>query len=316
MATKLNAGDDVKRGDLYMVDPFQIMVNEASRGRFKAPDESKIIEMAESMIEHGQQQPIQVRKIKPENKLQVTFGFTRTAAARLIRTGFTDSQGVEQKNEEFMLQIKVVDANEETAFINNIVENAHRNLTSPIDDAYNQKRLRDQMGKSNAEIARLYKWDAGKVGKYQDLLTLSDAYQQQIHDGTMPVSAAYNLLELPEDQRAAAIAAATNENTGKVVATQVASQVREHHLRDEGHEHIGNNSPAPVVASAKPLSVKELRTYWENHAENHVDPAIKKFAKTLVAFMAGKRAIKTMDRELEALLDAERDGAAAPPAKK
>lgn len=249
MATKLNAGE-VKRGDFFFVDPFQIMADEKFRGRWKPPTEEAIIEMAESLLNHGQQQPIQCRKIKPENKLQVCFGFTRTAAGRLIKTGFTDSEGNFRQDENFTLKVTTTTANDDDAFINNIIENAMRNETSPIDDAYNHKRLREQLGKTNAEIAKLYRCDVAKVSRYEDLLLLEARFQELVHNKILSVSGGLDLLNVPSDQRDAVVAKAMNVETGKINGAQIMSQVRDFHLRDHGHEHIGTPEPAKVAAES------------------------------------------------------------------
>lgn len=311
MAAKLNAGDDVTRSDYFFVDPFQVMINEKVRGRCKPPSDEKILEMAESMLEHGQQQPVQARKIKPENKIQINFGFTRTAAARLIRTGFTGTDGAHYHDPAFKLKLIVTDANDEVAFINNIIENNMRNATTPIDDAFNHKRLREEMGKTNAEITKLYGYkDPNKVARYQDLLGLSKSVQDQIDAGTMPVSAALALLELPESEREAAILAATSD-TGKVKATEVISQVREHHLRDQDASHIGSNATPAAngtpagkggKTAAKPLTVREMKKFFEEYlAVEDSSPKAKEFCTTILQWMNGRRSTKTMEKALTTL---------------
>lgn len=87
MATKINAGDDAKRKDFWMVDPFQIVVREELGGRRYERDPNDVASLATSMLEYGQRQPIEVRRIE-DNRLQAVFGFTRLAAAKLIREGF------------------------------------------------------------------------------------------------------------------------------------------------------------------------------------------------------------------------------------
>src|SRR4051812_22350646 len=108
MAVKINTGDsEYTRQDYFFVDPFEVIVKEELRGRRKPPTEEAIIDMATSMNDHGQQQPVQVRKAD-NNRIMLNLGFTRTAAARLIRTGFVcedEDGGVREiKDEEFKLK--------------------------------------------------------------------------------------------------------------------------------------------------------------------------------------------------------------------
>lgn len=233
MATKVNAGD-VKRGDLLFVDPFQVQVKEELRGRHKPPTEEAVIKMAMSIVEFGQEVPVECRKIA-DHKLQLTLGFTRTAAIRLIRTGFTDLEGVvHEPDENFRLKVVITDTNDDMAFIRNIVENAHRNATTAMDDAFNQQRLRDKYAKTNAEIARLYQYKGqGMVTRLKKLLGLDSRFQDMVHEGTLSINGALELLDLPAEDRDAALKAATDTDSGKVNATDLRAQVRDRILADQ-----------------------------------------------------------------------------------
>lgn len=306
MAATINAGE-VRRGDLWFVDPFQIIVKEELRGRHTPPTEDAIIDMAVSMMENGQQQPVQCRRL-PDKRLQLSLGFTRTAAARLIRTGFTDPDGQERKDEEHMLQVKIADANDQQAFVNNVVENAHRNQTSPIDDAHNQHRLRETYGYTDARITKLYRYrDENKAGRLRRLLSLPEEVQRMVHGGTMPVKAALELLDLPDDKRDGAIKAATNES-GQVVAAKVTRQVRDHILSDQdGQEqagHAGSNGSTQKPKS-KPLVLAEVRKFFEGLAESE-DAALVEHAKLMLLWVRGQRNNKYMTDHLTALVSKKR----------
>lgn len=248
MATKVNAGD-VKRGDLLFVDPFEIKVVEELRGRHKPPTEEAVIKMAMSILEHGQLEPVECRKIE-NHRLQLTLGFTRTAAVRLIRTGFTDLDGVERPaDKEFRLKAVITDTNDDKAFIRNVVENAHRNATTAMDDAFNQDRLRTKYGMNDAEIARLYQYKGqGMVTRLKKLLSLDTRFQDMVHDGTLSINGALELLDLPADQRDSALQAATDQDSGKVNATDLRAQVRDRILADaEAAEEGGTGDDSVIV---------------------------------------------------------------------
>lgn len=324
MATKINAGDDAKRKDFWMVNPFQIVVREELGGRRYERDPNDVASLAVSMLEHGQRQPIEVRRIE-DNRLQAVFGFTRLAAAKLIREGFdwTDpatGDVVRKHDSEFMVKCVVTDANEKTAFLANLVENAHRRQTSPIDDAHNQHRLRDQYGYSDADIARVYRCDTGKVGKLRRLLSLDDTTQAMIHARDLSLHAALDLLELPEDKRAEALCEAMREN-GKVNGAVIRSTVRETLLTEtessppvspveetDAHESpdtteeispptppTPNNEEVRVTPPrrVKPLSPKEIRTFWEELGEKTDDDTLRDLCKTALSWLSGKRSAKT-----------------------
>lgn len=301
MAATIVAGDDAKRGDQWFVDPYKVIVKEELRGRFKPPTEQQIIELAVSMMDNGQQQAVQVRKLK-SNEIQLNLGFTRTAAARLIRAGFTDLEGVFRQDENFKLKVVVSDANDEQAFRNNIVENAHRNQTSPIDDAHNQHRLRERYGMEDGDITKLYRYgDPNKVARLRRLLQLPRPLQDRVHEyavtegkSGLPVAAALDLLDLPEAKQAEAIAKATKDS-GLVVAAAIKAQVRDHHLSDDAGQSLPSGAPATAGANGTPApkgymgrSLSEFRKFLAamSEGENEKD---KELAKVMSLWLAGKR---------------------------
>jgi ParB-like chromosome segregation protein Spo0J len=301
MATKID-GDAIRR-DLIFIDPFDVDVREDLRGRRFPPTDQQIIEMAMSIFDHDQRQPVECRKIAGTNKLQSIAGFTRTNAVRLIREGFTGTDGVERHDPEFRLQAKLVTCNDETALVNNIVENAHRNQTSDIDDAYNQNRLRERYGKSDADIARLYQYqNSNKVSRLKRLLELTDDEQLLVHRGVLPTQAAIDMLDLPADQRAKIVADA--EQNGKVKASDVADQVREHILRDDGTR----DADGDVVVEGsrtKARTIRNLRRFFETTRDEEFDPAIKSFCRSMLKFMGGTISDQAMTNAMNRLLLAE-----------
>ena len=314
MALKISAGEGVKRGDIFFVNPFEITMSEELRGRSKPPTEQEIIDRALSMMEHGQLQPVEVRRIDAAGHVVVTYGYTRTAAARLIRTGFVNPlTGETVQNENFMLQIKVVDCNEKEAFIRNIVENKQRNETTPIDDAINQRRLRDDYGYNDTEIATLYEEkNTNRVAKLRKLLVLEDRIQDLVHQGLLAVDPAVLIIDLPEDQRWAACEAATN-GKGKVDGSAIKSQVREHHLSDDhkvadGATGDGEETPASGGKKSVNRSMREVKKFFDAVAANeegiYVEAEVR-FAKDTMKFMAGKTTDKAMGNALRRLLEAK-----------
>lgn len=297
MSAKINAGEGVRRGDVFFVDPFQVIVSEEMRGRCTPPTEDKIISLAESMLDYGQRQPVECRR-DGLNRLVLSMGFTRTAAARLIRDGY-EIDGQRRCDPEFKMKVLLTDANEETAFLHNIVENAHREATSPIDDAMNQQKLRDRYGKSDAEIARLYRCDYTKIGRLRKLLNLSAEAQNLIHRGAMTVQAGIDILDLPEDQRQTAIAAATQAN-GNVSGSEVRSVVRDHILSNAEIKKVtddGEDAPRKI----KPRTAREIREFFAEAAEEFGESKLGDFCKVMTLFVKGTRSTKTAREALERL---------------
>lgn len=306
MATKFVGSENAKRQDVFCIDPYKVTVEETLRGRHRPPSDEAIHDMALSIMDHGQQQAVQCRKLSPSGKLQLVLGFTRTAAVRLIRDGFDveiDGESVHRQDKNALLKVTVVDCNDPEAFIRNVVENAHRNETSPIDDAFNQRRLREQYGMADAEIAKLYRYNSGasKVSRLKGLLDLAPEHQELVHTGKMPVDSALELRKLPEAERNGVVTAATEGST-KVNSAIVRKVIREKVLRDDpadepssNGEHVGPAIKAPPTA--KPLTVGEIRGFWEgvrdDEGEDFSDEE-KKFARTVIEWMAGRRTEKTL----------------------
>lgn len=308
MATRIDAGQNVRRGDLFFIDPYEITVSEDLRGRHLPPTEDQIIEMACSLLEHGQLQPVNARR-DGKSRLILTLGFTRTAAARLIRDGFTDQDGNERKDPEFALQVKVSDCSDQQAFTRNVIENARRNNTTPMDDAHNQDRLRGYW-MADSEIGKLYGERNGtRVSRLAKLLRLNEEAQLLVHQGALSVDAALAVLDLPDKEQKAAVAKAASGE--KVTGADVKRQVREHHLRDQ-HEAESTDGPAPKATGKSPklpLTIKEVRAFFEELAtaeDSMEDPAwipgVQQFAKDVGAWLAGKKSDKAMRKALGKLL--------------
>ena len=316
MAIKINAGE-VKRSDLYSVDPFEIVVKEDLRGRSYPPTEETIVEMALSMMQNGQRQAVEVRKIA-DDKLLLVLGFTRTAAARLIRTGFTH-EGVFHQDEQFKLKCSLTDANEQKAFINNIVENAHRKNTSPIDDSMNHHKLRDQYGYSDTDIARLYQHginadktiNVAKVGRLRRLLALPEEAKMLVHNGKLAVQAALDILDIEDDtlrdqtlQQVYTDCGAGESVSGSTIRTKIRDVIlNDDSKTDEEKEASATSAGKKAI---KPRSMKEIRTFFGNLQENHVDEAVKEFSKQLLSWIEGKKSDKILGKAIESFLDAQR----------
>lgn len=282
-----------KRGSYYTLDPTDIFVNEEDRGRFTPPTEDEIIKLAVSISEYGQRQPVECRMMT-DKRLRLTMGFSRMAAIRLLRDGF-ELDGKTYHDPDIRIHTLVANVDDKKAFIHNVVENRHRNQTTPIDDAHNQDHLRERYTFSDADIAKLYGMQVSQVAKLSKLLILPPEYQTMVHDGRLPVSAALELLELPEDQWAAVIAETANAG-GKVVGTEVKAKVRAHHLRDDKPK--GNTTTAKPVHKTR--SVKEIRSYFET--AKVMDSPVGSLAKFVLSFVNGEVSNEHFTAQLEKVL--------------
>src|SRR5271165_6760919 len=183
MSMKLNAGD-VGRTDEFLIDPQEILVDDALNGRWQPHADDAIEQMAKSFESEGQLQAIQVRRVH-DNKVQLVLGYRRYNAARLYNERHADNP--------MQLKCKVVIVNDEEAFRRNIVENHERAETSPVDDAHNQRRLREGFGWTDTKIAEFYHVTPPYVGVLKKLLTLPNDVQTLVHARKLSVQAATGL---------------------------------------------------------------------------------------------------------------------------
>lgn len=314
MARKLDAGADMKRSDFYFIDPFALIVQEEVRGRHKKPNDEDVINMAVSLATHGQRQPVECRKVAGD-KLELKLGFTRTAGARLLRKGFKDLEGNDYHDPDFKVKVTLSDCNDKEAFIHNIVENAHRKQTSPIDDAHNQRKLRDQHGMNDTEIKVLYRYtDPAKVGRLRRLLALPDNIQDLVHEDRLPVAGALDLLDIADDAKRQeaydlVLSKANGVENGNVTAAEIRPFIREAILNDDSlppeEKGGGKKEPTPPP-KYMPRSMRELRQYLQQKKETHGQDEVKKFCDVLDLWLAGKRANKSLDKCFEDLVDCER----------
>ena len=218
MAMQLNAGE-IGRADLFSILPENIVLNEADNGRAVPHSQEEIEALANSILTYGQQQPVVVRRIE-DKKVALVSGYGRYKAVGHINTVLRPDSPVK-------LQCKVVDCNPEEAFVRNIVENNERAATTPVDDAHNQRRLREEFGWTEQRIADFYKRSVAYLSQLRKTLRFSPTIQQAMAKGDMAVSAALDLVELPEAARPQAVAEATDPTTGKVDSEVIRKKVRD-----------------------------------------------------------------------------------------
>jgi ParB-like chromosome segregation protein Spo0J len=257
-----------KRVEDVLISPFDVIVKEDVRGRWKAPSREKIVERALNMMEHGQLQAVAARKLE-DKRISLIYGFTRCAAGRLIREGFTDpATGEEKRDPDFRLRVKIVEGNEKEGFIQNVLENAVRDDTSPIDDAHNHRKLRENYALSDTEIAKLIRADStNRIADLRKLLLLTDEQKELVHERKMSVDAALALLTFPEEKRPEVVQKSLTAK-GKVDGAKLRDQARQFALEisesqelDEAESAgddaepsvipMGGVAPTPVVAASQ-----------------------------------------------------------------
>ena len=277
MGTKFETGDSkVVHRDLYGVDPAHIDASHKNNGRYFEHDPVYIRQLAESIIEHGQEQPCKARKYEG-NKLSLVSGYGRHAAVSLINTdpelrakaGLADGENMK-------LYIVYAAMNAEEAFVHNLVENKDRRQTSAIDDVVAQRRL-TEMGWDDDRIASFYKVGVPWIQRLRKLLTLTEAEKRLVHTGKLPVMEAMNLSSLPEDERKRIVDEATQsdgEGEGEIDTATLNEKLRE--ARNKDGKGLGRTATA-------------IRKDMEAIASDEdQDAVVRRFAKDFLQYIKGK----------------------------
>lgn len=116
--------DHPRSGDIYFVDPFAIVIHRNTDD----PPNSEIVDMAVSMHVHGQRRAVECRMIEGDHLL-LEHGSIRTAAARLICTGFKyrdpeTKMEVAVKNKKFKLKVVISNVGGESDHLPHEVDGA------------------------------------------------------------------------------------------------------------------------------------------------------------------------------------------------
>lgn len=274
MAMKLNAGD-VIRQDEFLIDPTEILVDDALNGRWQPHTDEAVEQMVKSFEEEGQLQAVQVRRVH-DNKVQLVLGYRRFAAARLYNQRHPD--------QPLKLKCKVVLVNDEEAFRRNVVENRERAECSPIDDAHNQRRLREVFGWTDARIAEFYHVSPAQVCTLKKLLALPSDVQGLVHGRTLSVQAATGLADLPTVEQKQILVAGQAEG---LTSQKVVKQVRERKI-DRG--------------KGQARSLAEVRAFLEGLTGPAEAAPVKQFAEDFLKFIQGKVKDNTMQQSIRKLL--------------
>ena len=199
------------------IDPRDLVIDESMNGRRYSDQD--VGEMVLSLLQDGQKSPICVRR-NDKDKLSVVFGFRRSKAGVEIHEA-----GLRKG---FKLRYELVDVDDMTAFITNVVENNERQALTDIDHAHNIARLHEQFGMQYQDIAKRLNKSNSWVSQTIKLLKLTAAQQKlvaqhQVSGGKkgIPAASGYELAEMEPAERQAEIEKIMSANEGRVPRSAV-----------------------------------------------------------------------------------------------
>ena len=191
-------------------------------------DEAALEELAQSIAARGVIQPVIVRPLGPTTaggaRYQLVAGERRWRAAQRARL------------HEIPALVRNLDDREVTALA--LIENLQREDLNPVEEAQAFRRLSDDDGMSQAEIARLVDKSRSHVANLMRLLALPGDVLAMVSDGRLSMGHARALIGLPDP---AALAADT-------VARGLSVRAVERLARKALRQSEGGEAPGPRVA--------------------------------------------------------------------
>jgi ParB family chromosome partitioning protein len=152
-------------------------------------DQAKLEELAASLRELGQVQPITLRYIPATRRYMLIAGERRWRAAKIAELAELDA-----------LVLRIED-NDPTTFAKAMAENLGRTDMTPMEEASGFKDLEDR-GFDVEKIAKMCGRSEPYVKWRMDLLTLVPAVQEAVNKGHLPVGLAWYTAHLSADNQA------------------------------------------------------------------------------------------------------------------
>ncbi len=244
--------DKPTRSNTYNVSPFALEVDltafNSRPGNKDAYAEKSLREMAETLRDEGQLQPVTAVRRKGTRSLLVVYGNRRTMGARY---------GIEKSilPPDWTIRYEVMDGDETDAkrlFLKNLIENHGRADLTPMDHAGNIARLKG-FGLSHAEIAAKLNRTKAWVSGMLRLPELPERWRGMVSDGAMPADVGINLARLPEQKAESVMAFIAREQ----LPVNMASFKRA--LRE-----LDTAAPAKEPRAKMGRSIREIRAWAES----------------------------------------------------
>ncbi len=209
-------------GGILEVELFKIVPNPYQpRVEF---DQEKLIELAESIKQHGILQPLVVSKTNG-NQFELIAGERRFQASKLAGL------------EKVPVIIREVDNQEKLELA--IVENIQRHNLNPVEEAKSYFKLQEEFGMSQEEVAKKLGKSRSVVANKLRLLTLPVEIQKALQGGKITEGHAKAILALPNPEKQKALFEMIIKN--KLNVRQVESKVRE--ISVKPHKRIISENP-------------------------------------------------------------------------
>ena len=286
MAFTADTGDHkVTRSDIFLVDPEALLVDwrkNLSRNGEEPPVDQALMDLARDMMpkkgqgdgeegSSGQINPILVRPLS-DRRLEVIGGFRRMRAALWLKESGTCP--------DFKVKYIVSRLSDAEAALVNISENIQREDPKPIQLAHAVRSLTEDYGLTLKQVAARLKRSEAWLSNLLNLVMLPTHIQESVAKGDTPVSAALELVKIPNDKQVSVFDELSGSGE-KITAAKVREK------RQEAHEATGQGGPVP-------RSAKQLRSFLEGKTSLG-DPG-HKLASYLLDYLAGKKSDDNLNK--------------------
>lgn len=220
--------------------PREIAIDAIEKNRLQPRrrfDDAKLQELAESIRQSGVLQPLLVRRV--ENGYELVAGERRLRAAKLAGLGMVPVVVRDEVDDRESLKLAML-------------ENVQREDLNPIEEAQGYKRLIDEFGMSQQELAARLGKSRSAVANTIRLLALPDDLQRKIENGELSAGHARALLSAGSLEEQA----------------EIARLVRDQSLNVRETEHLAQKKRASAPKSHTPTvnsSLEKLQKRLEEH---------------------------------------------------
>jgi ParB/RepB/Spo0J family partition protein len=241
MSMKFNTAVKPEKGNEYLLDLADIAVDHGSNNRFSQSDVKTLVQ---SISQYGQLEAVGAVRVKPTNTLRLAYGFGRYEAIRQINEGLLEDQRMK-------IKVVVFDGNERDVFFRNLAENAHRNELSHMDYAFAIRRMKENFGQNDKQIANFFNRTVLWVADHKVLLSLDYTIQNKVHNREINITDALTIAKMaPEKQKEIV------EEVKKVEA-EVEPITTDSTVAAEAAEPVIEAATEPVPAPAKEKATKK-----------------------------------------------------------
>lgn len=241
--------------------------------------EEEIEALRSSIEQSGVIQPLLVRRTKERGQYEIVAGERRYRAAQ--KAGLTS------------VPVVVKELSDKDAFALSIVENVQRENLNPIEEARAYKRLIDEFGDSQTEVAKRVGKDRATIANLLRLLNLNDKVLNLLQNGKLSAGHGRALASLSEP-------AMQNSLAQRVILQGLSVRATEKLCQKYKDDPQSGDSRAVTVGKRKATSVLELEERLRRSLGTKVSLDLKANGKgeLKIAFYSQDELSKMLERLL------------------